>query len=126
LITHHQLHKACGTELFKEFTKAKNEVGAKRRKLHKTAKEAQHNDFVSSIGNHITEQNYQGQSVCFDPDTFHVVLKRTALADLEHTNRDADKINDAELAEDCIRSLEMRLALHRLDVPRISDISLSL
>ncbi|KAL4870865.1 hypothetical protein BDV12DRAFT_184216 [Aspergillus spectabilis] len=120
LITHHhQSHKARSTVLFKEFTKAKNEVRAKRKKLHKTTNEAQHNDFFSSIGNHIIEQNYQGELVCFKPDTFHVVLEKIALVDLEFKNRDADQINDAELVEDYICPLEMCLAPHRLDVSRI-------
>ncbi|KAL4871892.1 hypothetical protein BDV12DRAFT_183449 [Aspergillus spectabilis] len=90
---------ARGTKLFKEFAKAKNEVRVKRKKLHKTA-EAQHNNFFSSIGNHIVEQNYQGQPVCFKPDTSHLVPERIALADLEFKNRDTDQINDAELVED--------------------------
>jgi hypothetical protein len=41
IASHHQLHKARSTELLKEFTKAKNEVRAKKRKLHKTAKDIQ-------------------------------------------------------------------------------------
>jgi hypothetical protein len=54
----------------------------------------------------------------FEPDLSHIVPERKALADLEFKNRDVDKINDAELVEDRIRSLELRLALHNLDVPR--------
>lgn len=38
--------------------------------------------------------------------------------DLEFKNRDVDKINDAELVEDRICSLELHLALHNLDIPR--------
>lgn len=39
------------------------------------------------------------------------------LADLEFKNRDVDKVSDEELLEDRIRSLELRLTLHRLNVP---------
>lgn len=39
------------------------------------------------------------------------------LADLEFKNRDVDKASDEELLEDRIRSLELRLTLHRLNVP---------
>jgi hypothetical protein len=44
--------------------------------------------------------------------------ERRALVDLEFKNRDADTVTDKELVEDRIRSLEMRLALHRLNIPK--------
>jgi len=47
-----------------------------------------------------------------------MVPERKALADLEFKNRDMDPISDAELPEDRICSLEMRLMLYRLEVPR--------
>jgi hypothetical protein len=39
--------------------------------------------------------------------------------DLEFKNRDADTVDDAELLEDRIRSLELRLHLHMLNVPKV-------
>jgi hypothetical protein len=54
----------------------------------------------------------------FEPDLSHIVPERKALADLEFKNRDVDKVNNAELVEDRICSLELRLALHNLNVPR--------
>lgn len=38
------------------------------------------------------------------------------LADLEFKNRDVDKVSDEELLEDRIRSLELCLTLHCLNV----------
>ncbi|KAH2091648.1 hypothetical protein KXX03_000176 [Aspergillus fumigatus] len=102
-----------------EFQKAKHKVRAERKKLHKAAKEKQYEEFFEGVENHIIEGNYQGQPITFEPDTSHVVPERRALADLEFKNRDVDKVNDAELVEDRIQSLEMRLALHNLDLPRV-------
>lgn len=45
--------------------------------------------------------------------------ERQALADLEFKNRDMDAIDDAELIEDRIRSLELRLALYKLNIPKV-------
>ncbi|OJJ78467.1 uncharacterized protein ASPGLDRAFT_40770 [Aspergillus glaucus CBS 516.65] len=119
LITiYHQLHKGRGTELFRESKQAQNKVRVERKKLHQAAKDEQHKKFFENVGNHIIEQNYQGKSVSFEPDTSHVIPERKALADLEFKNRDVDKVNDAELVKDRIHSLELRLALHYLNVPK--------
>ncbi|KAL4770669.1 hypothetical protein BDW60DRAFT_223770 [Aspergillus nidulans var. acristatus] len=101
---YHQLHKARGTTLYSEFERAQRQVRARRKKLHKAAKDEQHDNFFKHVGNRIVEGNYKGQPLTFEPDISH--------------NRDVDKISDAELLEDRIRSLEMRLALYRLEVPK--------
>lgn len=44
--------------------------------------------------------------------------ERKALIDLKFKNRDIDKINNAELIEDWIYSLELYLALYNLNIPR--------
>ena len=54
----------------------------------------------------------------FEPDTSHIQPERKELADIEFKNRDVDTIEDAELIKDKIRSLELRLRLHRLHVPK--------
>ncbi|TQB71041.1 hypothetical protein MPDQ_007804 [Monascus purpureus] len=115
---YHQLHKARGTTLYSEFERAQSQVRARRKKLHKAAKDEQHDNFFKHVGNRIVEGNYKGQPLTFEPDVSHVVPERKALADLEFKNRDVDKISDAELLEDRIRSLEMRLALYHLEVPK--------
>ena len=46
----------------------------------------------------------------------HVLPEQKMLADLEFKNRDVDNVSHEELLEDRIRSLELRLALHRLNV----------
>ncbi|KAF7166244.1 hypothetical protein CNMCM5623_000001 [Aspergillus felis] len=115
---YHRLHKARGTVLYSEFERAQKRVRAERKKLHKMAKDEQHGNFFKNVGNRIVEGNYQGKPLTFEPDISHVVPERKALADLEFKNRDVDKISDSELLEDRIRSLEMRLALYDLEVPK--------
>ncbi|KAB8259317.1 hypothetical protein BDV32DRAFT_159408 [Aspergillus pseudonomiae] len=114
---YHQLHKGRETDLYKNFKEAQNKVRAKRKKLHTSAKDKQYNEFFENIGNQIIENNYQGEPIKFEPDISHVVPERRILAELEFKNRDVDNINDADLVEDRVRSLELRLALHQLQVP---------
>ncbi|KAB8254281.1 hypothetical protein BDV32DRAFT_143040 [Aspergillus pseudonomiae] len=71
------------------------------------------------IKNCIVEGNYKRQSLTFELDISHIIPERKALVDLEFKNRDIDKISDAKLFEDCIQSLEMRLGLYYLGVPKI-------
>lgn len=115
---HHQLRNGRGTDLYREFQRASNKVRSERKKLYRAAKNQEHTEFFENVGNHIIKQNYQGNPISFEPDVSHVMPERKALADLEFKNRDVDKINDAELVEDRIHSLELRLALHNLNVPR--------
>lgn len=115
---YHQLHRARGTELYKEFQKLQNKVRAKRKKNHESAKRKHYSESFENIGNQIIEQNYQGKPIKFEPNVSHVIPERKALADLEFKNQDVDTVNDAELLEDHIQSLELRLALHKLNVPK--------
>ncbi|KAJ5102242.1 hypothetical protein NUU61_004464 [Penicillium alfredii] len=59
-----------------------------------------------------------GNPVKFDPDTLYIQPERKELAELEFKNRDVYNIDYAELIEDRIRSLELRLRLHGLYVPK--------
>lgn len=118
IAVYHQLQKARGTDLYTKFQKTQNKIRSERKKLYTTAKDEQHESFFKNVGNQIIKRNYQGKTTTFEPDTSHVVPERKALADLKFKNRDVDKINDTELLEDRIQSLEMRLALHRLEVPK--------
>jgi hypothetical protein len=118
IVKHHQIGKGKGTELYNNFQKLQNKIRAKRKKLHDSAKQNLYNEFFYNVGNHIIEQNYQGKPVKFEPDLTHVLPERKALADLEFKNRDVDTVDDAELVEDRIRSLELRLALHKLNIPK--------
>lgn len=118
LITiYHQIQKGKLTDLYGEFIKAGNRVRAHKKKLLRSAEEAQRKEFFGTVGNVIIEQNYQGKAIQFNPDTSHVLPERKMLADLEFKNRDVDKVSDEELLEDRVRSLELRLTLHRLNVP---------
>lgn len=118
IATYHQLHKGRGTELYNDYRKAQNDVRAKRKKLHKSAMDRQHKDFFANFGNQIIEQNYHGESIKFQPDLSHVVPLRTQLVEPEFKNRDVDAVDDAELLEDRIQSLELRLELHNLKIPK--------
>jgi Protein of unknown function (DUF3435) len=82
------------------------------------AEDAKYKDFFNTVGDRIIEQNYQGKLIHFVPDVSSVLPGRRALADLEFKNRDANTVSDEQLLEDRIRSLEIRLALRNLEVPK--------
>lgn len=116
----HQLNKArcADARRYNVYLILQRKVKARRKKIHDEAKESVRNEFFENIGNHIIDQNYQGNPVEFEPDTSHIQPERKELADLEFKNRDVDTIDDTELIEDRIRSLDLRLRLHRLHVPK--------
>lgn len=95
-----------------------HKVSNRRRKLQKKAYRAARAQFFKDIGNEIIERNHQGNPITFTPDTSHIQPERRALANLEFKNRDADILSDAEMLEDRIRSLELRLELNRLHIPK--------
>lgn len=101
-----------------KFVRLRNQVVARRRKLQREAKKSARNKFFQNIGNEIIERNHQGNPIIFTPDTSHVQPERRALAALEFKNRDVDTISDFELLEDRIQSLELRLKLNSLHVPK--------
>lgn len=116
----HQLNKARSADpaRYDEYRGLQKRIRAKRKKIHDDAKGKMRDDFFGNIGNHIIDQNHRGNPVKFEPDTSHIQPERKALADLEFKNRDVDTVDDAELVEDRIRSLELRLELHKLNVPK--------
>ncbi|KAJ5449485.1 uncharacterized protein N7458_005934 [Penicillium daleae] len=116
----HQLNKArCADPgRYNANRNLQNKVKARRKKIHDEAKEKVRAEFFENIGNHIIDQNYQGNPMKFEPDMSHIQPERKELADLEFKNRDVDTVDDAELIEDRIRSLELRLRLHGLHVPK--------
>ncbi|KAJ5892479.1 hypothetical protein N7504_009170 [Penicillium tannophilum] len=93
---YHQLTKARKADpaRYDRYRRLQNQVRAKLKKLHTDAK----------------EQMYR--------DTSHIQPKRKVLADLEFKNRDVNTVDDAELVEDRIRSLELRLELHQRNIPK--------
>ncbi|KAA8651224.1 uncharacterized protein ATNIH1004_000102 [Aspergillus tanneri] len=102
-----------------DYAFASEEQGQIRKEKVARNRDEQHRDFFDNIGNKIViNGNYHRKPIVFEPDTSHVIPERKALADLEFKNRDVDKVSDEEPLEDRIRSIEMRLALHRLDVPK--------
>jgi hypothetical protein len=56
--------------------------------------------------------------VKFEPDTLYIQPERKELAELEFKNRDINNIDNTELIKDRIRSLELRLRLHGLYIPK--------
>ncbi|PYI07380.1 FluG domain protein [Aspergillus sclerotiicarbonarius CBS 121057] len=115
---YHQICKAKGTMAYANYQKLRNNVRSKRKKIYETAKTDSRVEFFETVGNHIIEKNYQRDPITFQPELSHAIPERKAIADLEFKNRDADAVNDAELVEDRIRSLELRLGLHLLNVPK--------
>lgn len=109
--------KESGDQRSGELKKLQNKIKSRRKKLFDSAKSKARAEFFRQVGNHIIENNHLGKQVKFTPDTSRIQPERITLANLEFKNRDADKIDGEELLEDRIRSLELRLELHRLLVP---------
>lgn len=102
----------------KHLKKLQSAIRAKRKRLFRSAMNAQHKEFFDQVGNHIIEKNHQGTPIKYTADVSHIQPERRVLAELEFKNRDADTIDDKELLEDRIQSLELRLELHKLQVPQ--------
>jgi uncharacterized protein DUF3435 len=60
------------------FQRAQNQVRAKRQH-HKTAKKDIYIKFFENVGNHIIEQNYQGEPIKCEPSLSRVLPERKAL-----------------------------------------------
>jgi hypothetical protein len=101
-----------------DLQKLQNKIKSRRKKLCDSAKSDARAEFFREIGNRIIESNHIGKQIKFTPDDSRVQPERIALANLEFQNRDVDTINDALLIQDRIRSLDLRLELNRLHVPR--------
>ncbi|KAJ6121223.1 hypothetical protein N7523_005503 [Penicillium sp. IBT 18751x] len=97
----HQLDKARCADAgrYNVYRILQRKLKARRKKIHDEAKE-------NDIGNHMIDQNYQGNA-----------SERRELAELEFKNRDGDTV-DEDSIEDQIRSPELRLRLHGLHVPK--------
>ncbi|PYH94545.1 FluG domain protein [Aspergillus ellipticus CBS 707.79] len=117
---HHGLKKAkeAGDKRHSEFQRLQARVRAKQKQLQKRARNRVREEFFGSVGNQIIEYNYNGNPLSFTPNTEHIQPERTALAQLEFKNRDADTVDDEELIADCIQSLELRLDLHKIQIPK--------
>ncbi|PYI25427.1 hypothetical protein BP00DRAFT_490913 [Aspergillus indologenus CBS 114.80] len=107
-----------GTEIYREFHNLQLKIRSTRKTLYKSAKETKYKDFFENVGNTIIEQNFKGKPIEFKPDFSHILPERRMIAGLEFKNRDVNTVDDTELMEDRIRSLELRLALHKLNVPK--------
>ncbi|OJJ80482.1 uncharacterized protein ASPGLDRAFT_69288 [Aspergillus glaucus CBS 516.65] len=68
---HHQLQKGKRTNLYGEFIKAGNRVRAHKKKLLRSAEDAQRKEFFGAVGNVIIKQNYQGKPIQFDPNYYY-------------------------------------------------------
>lgn len=113
-----QVARKLGDERSSELQKLQNKIKSRRKKLCDSAKSETRSEFFRQIGNRIIESNHLGEQINFTPDDSHIQPERIALAKLEFQNRDVDKINDALLIQDRIKSLDLRLELSRLHVPR--------
>jgi hypothetical protein len=121
LIMEHGRLKAArksGDKRSSELQKLQDKVKSRRKKLCDSAKNDARAEFFRQIGNRIIESNHLGEQIKFTPDDSRIQPERIALANLEFQNRDVDKINMALLIKDRIRSLDLRLELNRLHVPR--------
>ncbi|EER44893.1 FluG protein [Histoplasma capsulatum H143] len=89
-----------------------------RKKLQKEVFNKEYYDFFGSVGNDIIEKNYHSQDTSFVPNTSLVLSEWKELAEIDFQNWDASTVSDSQLLGDCIRSLELHLALHHLHIPK--------
>lgn len=117
---HHKLKtaKEAGDKRHREFEKLQAKIRTKRKRLHDSTRTKLRQEFFQGVGNQIIEQNYHGSPVTFTPSADHIQPQRKALAELEFKNRDADRVKDEELIADRIKSLELRLELHKVQIPK--------
>ncbi|CAG7996851.1 unnamed protein product [Penicillium salamii] len=113
-----QLAKGCGDKRYQEFRRLQSATRTHRKRLFDAKKKKRREGFFEDIGNRIIEGNHQGKPVTFNPDLSHMQPERTALAELEFKNRDIDDVDATLLIEDRIKSLELRLQLNKLHVPK--------
>ncbi|KAJ5876246.1 uncharacterized protein N7529_001830 [Penicillium soppii] len=116
----HQLKKAkkASDKRYHEFTALRTQTRTRRKKLYTFVREELREGFFDGIGNQIFEHDCHGNPITFIPDTSRIQPERKSLADLEFKNRDVDTISDEELVGDLIKSLELRLELHRIQIPK--------
>ncbi|KAJ6115235.1 hypothetical protein N7486_001013 [Penicillium sp. IBT 16267x] len=109
--------KASGDKRFHELQRLGNKTKARRRRLCHKALVAVRREFFEQVGNQTIESNAAGKPIDYTPDTSGAQPERLALAALEFQNRDVNEIDDDQLIEDRILSLELRLELNKLRVP---------
>jgi hypothetical protein len=105
-------------EHYQSFRRLQNATRTYRKRLFEARRKEKRESFFSDIGNRIMEGNHQGNPIKFNADLSHMQPHRTALAELEFKNRETDKVDIDSLIQDRIRSLEMRLELKKLHVPK--------
>jgi hypothetical protein len=105
-------------EHYQNFRRLQNATRTYRKRLFEAKRKEKRESFFSDIGNRIIEGNHQGNPITFNADLSHMQPQRTALAELEFKNRETDKVDTDSLIQDRIRSLEMRLELNKLHVPK--------
>ena len=112
------LSKIKDMTILQEYRKRSNKVRTRRNRLLKKKEAEVYSGHFDNVGDTIIEMNYRGESCTYRPDTSSIPPERKTLAALEFQNRDVDTVPYDELVEDRNRSLELRLALSRLNTPR--------
>ncbi|KAL2360537.1 hypothetical protein RJZ56_006600 [Blastomyces dermatitidis] len=96
------LSKIKDMTILQDYRQRCNKVRTTRRLLLKETGDKAYQDHFDNIGDIIIEMNYSGE----------------ALVAIEFQNRDVNTVPDEELMEDRIKSLDLRLTLSRLTIPR--------
>ena len=104
---YHQIQKGKLTDLYREFIKAANGVRAPKKKLLRSAEETQRKEFLGLSEMSLSSKTTKARRF----NSIQIPLTFCP------SGKDVDKVSDDELLEDRIRSLELRLTLHRLNVP---------
>ncbi|PYH99453.1 FluG domain protein [Aspergillus ellipticus CBS 707.79] len=115
---YHQIQKAKDSEQFQQLKHLQRQVRATRKRLSTQTMKVRYTEFFHTVGNQIIDHNFRGEPLKFEFNQNQVIPERTTIAQLEFKNRNADTVDDTELLEDRIKSLELRLQLHRLEIPK--------
>jgi hypothetical protein len=113
-----ELARQAGDPRYRQLRNFQTSIRTHRKRLYNSKKRKARKDFFENVGNDIIAANRQGKPITFTADVSHIQPERKELAELEFKNRDTADITAATLLEDRIRSLELRLQLGKLHMPR--------
>lgn len=113
-----ELAKQAEDPRYRQLRRLQTSIRTHRKRLYNSKKKEVRSDFFDNIGNAIIAANREGKPITFTADVSHIQPERKELADLEFKNRETDDLTPETLLEDRIRSLELRLQLGKLHMPR--------
>lgn len=112
-----KIAKDAEDERHREFISLQNSIKSQRKRDSDKMLYSVREQFFKEVGDRIIQANLEGKPIEYKPDTSQIQPERIALANVEFQNRDCDQVEDDELVEERIRSLEMRLEMITTVIP---------